>query len=182
MKIVKAFFVMLHIQLILPVATFFLASQLGEKISTAISIIALLSFVLVQILGWICAVYAVKMLFRSKTAELEKAWVLLKIKTIPFYIVNFIVCLFAGMIFTFGTAGMLAILDLVMIFHTCAFIIQSGFFGAANIAILRKKYRNNISVINYLLQFISVLDVIDTIALRHKVKKLQANFTEEKIP
>ncbi len=190
MKIIKAFFVMLHIQLaiqyaIVPLTLFDSELLFNSKILSTLYFVSLiLFFIATQVVGWIAAVTAIKMYLNSETENLDNSWNLLKLKTVPFYILNFIYCIGYCFVLIGASRGMIwfvIIPMLIPIWYTCAFIIQSGFFGTASVAVLRKRFGNNISVINYLLQFIPVLDVIDTIALRHKVKKLQANFTEEKI-
>ena len=166
MKLIKAFFVMLHLQLVLPLALLVIEGVTSEKltvISYITSALGVLFFIAVQVIGWMCAVLAVKMFMQSQTEQLSKAWVLLKIKTVPFYILNFAVFII-----------------IIMIIYTCTFIVQSGFFGAANIILLRRKYgKEQISAIHYLLQFISVLDVISTIILLRKTKKLNAESAEQ---
>ena len=139
-------------------------------------IVALLSFIAVQVVGCICAVSAVKMHMKSKYEALEKSWTLLKLKTIPFYILNFIYGLAYTVALIGASRGMVVLFIfplLIPIWYTCAFIVQSGFFGAANVAMLRKKYGDKISLIHYVLQFVPVLDVISTIILKSKCKKLQ---------
>ncbi len=183
MKIIKAFFVMLHLQLVMPLVLLVIESATSEKltvISYITSALDVLFFIAVQALGWISAVLAVKMFMQSETDQLSKAWVLLKIKTIPFYILNFAVCLMVGFGLALATAGLLSFIIILMIIYTCTFIVQSGFFGAANIILLRRKYgKEQISAIHYFLQFISVLDVISTIILFRKIKKLNAASAEQ---
>ena len=113
---------------------------------------------------------------KSESEALEKSWILLKIKTIPFYVLNFIYGLAYTVTLIGASRGMVVLLIfplLIPIWYTCAFIVQSGFFGAANVAMLRKKYGDNISLIHYVLQFIPVLDVLSTIILKSKCRKLQ---------
>lgn len=184
MKIVKAFFVMLYIQLVLqyciiPVSIFGTDENTGEFKAWAVvfGVLLLISLVAIQVVGWISAVTAVKMYFNSKHEALKKSWELLKFKTIPFYIFNFIYGIIY-MIMIIGASRGLAVIAvipvLVPIWYTCAFIVQSGFFGAANVITMRKKHGDNISVIHYVLQFLPVLDVISTIILKNKCKKLAA--------
>lgn len=183
MKTVKAFFVMLYIQLALqygsfPVLGFGTDEETGETRIWAIIffIVLTISFVAVQIVGCLSAAAAVKMHMKSESEALEKSWTLLKLKTIPFYILNFIYGLVYTVTLIGASRGMVVLLIfplLIPIWYTCAFIVQSGFFGAANVAMLRKKYGDNISLIHYVLQFVPVLDVLSTIILKSKCKKLQ---------
>lgn len=189
MKLVKAFFVMLYIQLALqfgffPVLGFGMDEETGEmKIWATIFLIALvISFVAVQIVGCLSAATAVKMYIKSEYNPLKKSWLLLKLKTIPFYILNFIYDL-AYIVVIIGASRGLAVMAvipiLLPIWYTCAFIVQSGFFGAANIATFRKKHGDKISLIHYFLQFIPVLDVFSTIILIRKLKALNTANTEQ---
>ena len=178
MKIVKAFFVMLYVQLvmqygIIPVAILGMDENTGEfkPWAAVFGVLLLISFVAVQVVGWISAVTAVKMHFNSEHKALKKSWELLKLKTIPFYIFNFIygimyIILIIGA--SRGLAVMAVIPVLLPIWYTCSFIVQSGFFGVANIITIRKKYGDHISVIHYVLQVLPILDVISTIAVLKK--------------
>ena len=189
MKIIKTFFVMLYIQLalqygILPVLGYGTDETTGEtKIWANIFFVVLtISFVAVQVAGCLSAATAVKMYIKSEYDSLKKSWLLLKLKTIPFYILNFIY----GVIYVIvligasrGLAVMAVIPILLPIWYTCAFIVQSGFFGGANVASLRKKYCDSISLIHYVLQFIPVLDVLGTVILLKKTKKINAASAEQ---
>lgn len=189
MKLIKAFFVMLYIQLalqygIIPALGYGTNEATGEmKIWAIIFFVVLaISFIAVQVVGCLSAASAVKMYIRSEYDPLKKSWSLLKLKTIPFYIFNFIY----GLIYTIvligasrGLAVIAVIPILLPIWYTCAFIVQSGFFGAANVAVLRKKYCDSISLIHYVLQFIPVLDVLSTIILLRKTKNLNTASAEQ---
>lgn len=189
MKLVKAFFVMLYIQLALqygffPILGYGTDEETGKMKIWAIVFFAVLaiSFVAVQIVGCLSAAAAVKMYTQSEYNPLKRSWLLLKLKTIPFYILNFIFGL-VYIIFLIGASRGLAVLAvipiLVPIWYTCAFIVQSGFFGAANVAVLRKKHGDSISLIHYVLQFIPILDVISTVFLLRKSRKQKKAVTIE---
>ena len=177
---------MLHIQLaiqyaIVPLTLFDSELLFNSKILSTLYFVSLiLFFIATQVVGWIAAVTAIKMYLNSETENLDNSWKLLKLKTVPFYILNFAVCFMVGFGLTLATAGFLSFIIIIMIIYTCTFIVQSGFFGAANIILLRRKYgKEQISAIHYLLQFISVLDVISTIILLRKTKKLNAASAEQ---
>ena len=62
MKLIKAFFVMLHLQLVLPLALLVIEGVTSEKltvISYITSALGVLFFIAVQVIGWVCAVFAV---------------------------------------------------------------------------------------------------------------------------
>ena len=189
MKLVKSFFVMLYIQLalqygILPALGYGTDEATGEmKIWAIIFFIVLtISFIAVQVVGCLSAATAVKMYIKSEYDPLKKSWLLLKLKTIPFYIFNFIYGLAYTVVLIGASRGLVVMAVIPILFpiwYTCAFIVQSGFFGAANVAVLRKRHGDSISLIHYVLQFIPVLDVISTIILLKKIKKLDAADTEQ---
>lgn len=175
MKLVKTFFVMLYVQLVAPLLSLLFVDFVGEKsqfLAVVSEIFTLVFFAFVQFLGVACAIWAIKMYLNSEKEDLSKAWILLKIKTIPFYLINFVICFVVGISLTVATAGLLVIINIIMIWYTCAFIVQSGFFGAANVAFLRKEYGDRISAIHYVLQFVPVIDVVSTLIVRKKVKTL----------
>ncbi len=189
MKLVKAFFVMLYIQLalqygIIPALGYGTDEATGEtKIWVILFFIVLtISFVAVQVVGCLSAATAVKMYIKSECDSLKKSWLLLKLKTIPFYIFNFIYGVIYVIVLIGASRGLavIAVIPILLpIWYTCAFIVQSGFFGAANVATLRKKHGDGISLIHYILQFIPILDVISTIILLRKTKKLDVTGAEQ---
>ena len=80
---------MLHLQLVLPLALLVIEGVTSEKltvISYITSALGVLFFIAVQVIGWMCAVLAVKMFMQSQTEKLSKAWVLLKITFLDFYL------------------------------------------------------------------------------------------------
>lgn len=180
MKKVKAFFAMLYVQLAVQYSIVFVIS--GESTSEGLFLAMLLLLGAVsgatEILGWIAAVKCITKTLAGATDadEMKKSWFLLKIKTIPFYILNFIYGLAYGILLVGATRGMIwfVILPiLIPIWHTCSFIVQSGFYGVANILMLRKEHKKEFSKIHYILQFIPVFDVFDTIAIRGKMKNIE---------
>lgn len=180
MKMVKAFFVMLYVQLAVQYSIVFVISGESTSEGLFLAMILLLGAVsgATEILGWIAAVKCITKTLAGATDadEMKKSWFLLKIKTIPFYILNFIYGLAYGILLVGATRGMIwfVILPiLIPIWHTCSFIVQSGFYGVANILMLRKEHKKELSIINYVLQFIPVFDVFDTISIRGIMKNTE---------
>ena len=126
----------------------------------------------VQILGWICVGSAVAAYRRNRADRLRKGWKLLKLWSIPFYVVNFIYSLFAWFILVGASRGILFVLVPIPIVITCLMIVQSGCVGICYIMYLRKQPENGgkPSGVHYVLQLLSVLDVISTIVILRKFK------------
>ena len=188
MKLIRAYFVMLYVQVILQLSIVpsikYFPENKSFNLFIFLHVFALISvFCITQILGCLSASLAVKMYWHSEDDKIRKALILLKIKTVPFYLLNLVYGLIYTLFITFVSMGMALVLIvpvMIPIWYTCAFVVQSGFFGAANIILLRRKYgKEQISAIHYLLQFISVLDVISTIILLRKTKKLNAASAEQ---
>ena len=181
---------MLYVQVILQLSIVPSIKYFPENKSFNLFIIlhafALISvFCITQILGCLSAALAVKMYWRNEDGKIRKALILLKIKTIPFYLLNLVYGLIYTLFITFVSMGMALVLIIpvmIPIWYTCAFVVQSGFFGAAAVARLRKTYGDCVSKSNYVLQFIPILDVINTVFLLCKSRKLKNAVTIEENP
>ena len=187
MKLIRAYFVMLYVQVILQLSIVpsikYFPENKSFNLFIFLHVFALISvFCITQVLGCLSALLAVKMYWRSEDDKIRKALILLKIKTVPFYLLNLVYGLIYTLFITFVSMGMALVLIvpvMIPIWYTCAFVVQSGFFGAANVAVLRKKYCDSISLIHYVLQFIPVLDVLGTVILLKKTKKINAASAEQ---
>lgn len=187
MKLIRAYFVMLYVQVILQLSIVpsikYFPENKSFNLFIFLHVFALISvFCITQILGCLSASLAVKMYWHSEDDKIRKALILLKIKTVPFYLLNLVYGLIYTLFITFVSMGMALVLIvpvMIPIWYTCAFVVQSGFFGAAAVARLRKNYGNCISKRNYVLQFIPILDVINTVFLLHTSRKLKKSVTIE---
>ncbi len=124
----------------------------------------------VQITGWVCAGAAVSAYRYNRAERLRSGWRLLKLYTIPFYVLNFLYSLFAWFVLVGASRGIMILLVPIPILITCLMVFQSGCVGICYIMHLRETSEEGRkpSKIHYLLQVLSVLDVISTIFLLHR--------------
>lgn len=135
----------------------------------------------VVIMGWITVIMAFLANKNQKYDALKKAWKLLKLGSIPFYIVNFFYSFFVWFVLVAASRGIFIIFVPIPIILTCTFIFQSGCVSAFYINSLRYNIMmntpnspylyQNISSIHYFLQFIPVADVISTFLILDKCKR-----------
>ena len=181
LKSAKLFFIGLHIHLILSILVIVVLfiDQWGT-LGTSFFGFYLFMIAVVVIIGWIMVIMAALANKKQKYDELKKAWKLLKLGSIPFYIVNFFYSFFVWFVLVAASRGIFIIFVPIPIMLTCTFIFQSGCVSAFYINILRHNMMmnmpaspylyQNISGIHYLLQFIPVLDVISTFLILDKCK------------
>lgn len=99
------------------------------------------------------------------TQKLFKVWKRLKFCTIPFYIISFAAYIILAPI-TFPVSVVFVPLDALL---GEIMIIISGSAGVRSIKEIKKTDRH-ISPVNYVFQFLPVLDVLSTLALKKKTK------------
>ena len=177
-KSAKIFLIGMYIHLLLSIAV---PVSVVFAIDGALNNIELMSLIIffmaevaaVHTIGWIAAVSALVAYKQGKTEQLRKGWKLLKLGSIPFYILNFIYSFLAWVALIGGTRGFMILFVPVPIAVTCLMIAQSGCVGACYIKYLRGQPENNGRPhwIHYAMQFISVLDIISTFIIL-KSKKI----------
>ncbi len=187
MKSAKLFFIGLHIHLILSILVLVMLfiDQWGG-FAILFFWFYLLMIAVVVITGWVTVVMAFLANKDQKYNELKKAWLLLKLGSIPFYIVNFFYSFFVWFILVVASRGIFILLVPIPIILTCTFIYQSGCVSAFYINSLRYKLMvnssvlpysyQNISSIHYLLQFIPILDVISTLVIWNQCKQYNGGY------
>lgn len=100
----------------------------------------------------------------SDVKSAVKMWRIMKLATVPIYVANFLFITTFGMVMFPATV----IIGFASAFLCCSAIVLSGITGTA--AIRKSASENeNISMIHYVLQFIPVLDVTDTLILLRKI-------------
>lgn len=128
----------------------------------------------VQITGWICVAVAAAYC-RHKPDVVRVGWRLLKLWSIPFYLLNFVYSIFVWFILLAASRGMIFFLLPVPLIVTCLMVFQSGCVGNCYLLYLRSLPENGSkpSKIHLLWQLIPVADVISTILLlqRYPIKK-----------
>lgn len=130
----------------------------------------LLMIAVMLIAGWICVGCSVAAYRMGYGEKLRKSIKLLKLCSIPFYLLNFIVSFVYWFFIVAASRGILFFLIPIPIAITCLLIFQTGCVGICYIKHLRKQPENQKkpSGIHYLMQLVSVLDVISTICIFRK--------------
>lgn len=122
-------------------------------------------------------------LFKNKEFDfLRKYMKKIKLRAIPYFILNFIFFFLLFMLFAAATRGiMLAtpfpLLFLIPVFFTYLSVIFTSSYGIGYVAFLYKegKIKTSKLIIHIILQLCFVLDVLDTIILLKKVKENKEN-------
>lgn len=130
----------------------------------------LLEVGVIHILGWISAGFAVCAYRAGEYEKLRQSWKLLKIWSIPFYILNFLYSFIIWGILVGASRGILAIFVPIPVFITCSMVVQSGFYGVCHVMFLRKRpapYQRP-SEVHYAFQVVPLLDTFSTIVLLRK--------------
>lgn len=149
-----------------PVGIFILCMEDGwNAAGVGLLLLYWLETVAVQIIGWVCAAMAVVAYRQEKWEELLKAWKQLKLKTIPFYVVNFLYSFLIWFILVGASRGIMILLVPVPIIYTCTMIVQSGCVGICYIKHLRRHREDGKkpSGIHYVWQLLAVFDIISTV-------------------
>lgn len=177
MKSAKIFLAGMYLHLVLSIGVpigILLFSQDGwNGLSIGLLLFYLAVILAVQIAGWICVVLAAAAYRQKKGDELRKGWKLLKLSSIPFYILNFAYSCLAWMALIGGSRGIMVIFLPIPIFITCLMVFQSGCVGICYVMYLRGQPENGgkPSRIHYLLQLVSVLDIVSTVVLLRAYKE-----------
>lgn len=132
-----------------------------------------LETVAVQVIGWVCAGSAVAAYRKGQWEKLFLGWKLLKLKSIPFFAINFIYGVFVWFILVGASRGILILLVPIPIIYTCTMVFQSGCVGICYIKYLRKHLEDGKRPpgIHYVLQLMAVADVVSTAVILKKYGK-----------
>lgn len=169
----------MYLQLVLsiavPVGILYFSGGGGNATGAGLVVFYLLVFYLlmiaaVQIAGWVCVAVGVVAYRRNNAAELRQSWKLLKLWSIPFYVLNFLWSFLVWFVLVGASRGILFLLVPIPVIITCLMIVQSGCVGICYIMLLRKRYGNQPSGIHYVLQLLSVVDIISTITILKSYK------------
>ncbi|MCI8400032.1 MAG: hypothetical protein HFF90_11660 [Oscillibacter sp.] len=120
--------------------------------------------VLAVVLGWICAVMGFVARHQRHMGRLVSGWRLLKMKTIPFYVLYFV---WSGVVcgaLIISSRGALLPLLLIPAGLVCLFVFQSGCLGLALVHTMRR-HGDGPSLFHYPGQILPVLDVVSTLFL-----------------
>lgn len=138
-----------------------------KRLLPAIADIFLLSLILfvlaVTVITEISAVGKVRRLLKSGDAEKAvKMWKKMKLVSIPFYIINFIICIAFAPI-SFPISVVLIPLDYIL----CRVMIVLS--GIAGIKVIAADKNDKIRPIHYVFQVLPVFDVISVLILRKRI-------------
>ena len=171
MKSAKAFLIGMYVHLILsigvPITIFLIASRGWNAPAIALFSFYLLMVGAVHLLGWISAGLAVSAYYKREYEKIWSGWRLLKLRSIPFYIVNFIYSFLVWFVLIGASRGILVLLAPIPVIVTCSMVVQSGIYGICVILALRKmpEYGGRPTAVHYVLQLMSVLDLISTVVI-----------------
>ena len=130
----------------------------------------LLEVFAVQIIGWVCVGMEVVTYKKEQWERLFQGWTLLKLRSIPFFVINFLYSVVVWFILVGGSRGILILLVPIPVVYTCTLVFQSGCVGICYIKYLRKYLEegNRPSGIHYVLQLLAVADVVSTVVIRKR--------------
>ena len=178
MKSAKVFLWAMYVHLV-----FSIAVPVGIVLSCidegwdAVGIVLVLPYwletVAVQIIGWVCAGLAVVTYRKGQWEKLFLGWKRLKVRSIPFFVINFIYSVLVWFILVGGSRGILILLVPIPIIYTCTLVFQSGCVGICYIKYLRKHLEDSVrpSGIHYVLQLLAVADLVSTAVILKKYGK-----------
>lgn len=175
MKTARIFLAGMYLHLLFSVLVFLgilvYAANGWNKSSVLILILYLLAIGFVQITGWIYVGAALKAYGAGEIEKLKKGWKILKLGSIPFYILNFLYSLFVWFLLVGASRGLFFLLVPIPVFITSIMILQSGIAGVCYVKYLRDNAQEKPSSFHFVFQLLSVLDIISTILLLKKYGK-----------
>lgn len=125
------------------------------------------------VLGWVAVAMAARAGSGQDVQGLWSAWRLLKLWSIPFFVLNFLYSVLAWFIIVAASRGIFFMLLPIPIAITCTLILQTGCVGCVAV----KTFRSRSSLerrpdrVHYLLQLLPVADVISTLVLLRRTKE-----------
>ena len=160
----------MYMHLLASIAAPFMAVSFANKYKAASGWLVILIYVIlifsIQIYGWFCSVNARKLSKQGNISELREAWLLLKLKTIPFYILNYIYSFLAWFVIVAASRGIFILFAWIPFAVTCSFIIQSGIYGYCYLKHVRDEHIMDVNNNQLIIQFVPVLDIFGTLKWR----------------
>ncbi|MCI8946576.1 MAG: hypothetical protein HFI91_05855 [Lachnospiraceae bacterium] len=166
-------YIHLFLSIVVPIGMILLKDRCWSSVGIGLFLGYLLMIGAVHLTGWISAGMAVSAYRSGEWEMLIKGWKLLKLSSIPFYILNFIYSLLAWIMLIGASRGLLIFLVPIPVFLTCSMIVQSGIYGICVVRYLRRTAKcgavsgegRNLSAVHYVLQLVSILDIVSTIMI-----------------
>ena len=133
-----------------------------------------------QLLGWVAVALAARAGGRGETDRVLRAWRLLKLGSVPFFVLNFLYSVAVWFLIVAASRGIFLIFVPIPIAITCFFILETGCVGCVAVKALRRQPPPVPGKVHYFLQLLPVADVVSTLLLLHRQKQRmvpQSRFT-----
>lgn len=166
-------YVHLFLSIAVPAGVLYFCMDGWSAVGVGLLLFYFAMIVAVQVTGWICVGMAVAAYHQNKAEILRSSWKLLKLYSIPFYILNFLYSFLVWFVLVGASRGILIFLVPIPIVITGLMILESGCVGICYLMYLRKQPENNggPAGIHYVMQLLGVLDIISTILILRTYKK-----------
>ena len=174
MRAAKLFLAGMYVQLLFsvaaPVGILYIGWNVGWTVSNIVLLaVYLLVIVLVQVLGWISVAAAVRAANEQDWEQLQSGWRTLKIRSIPFHILNFLWSGFVWFCLITASRGVMTVFVPVPIAVTWLLVVQSGIYGILFIRALRRQ-GERVFRLHTFCQVIPVLDVASTWMMFRRIR------------
>lgn len=133
-----------------------------------------------QLLGWVAVAMAARAGGKGETDRVFRAWRLLKLGSVPFFVLNFLYSVAVWFLIVAASRGIFLIFVPIPIAITCFFILETGCVGCVAVKALRRQPPPVPGKLHYFLQLLPVADVVSTLLLLHRQKQRmipQSRFT-----
>ncbi len=124
------------------------------------------------VLGWVAVAMAARAGSGQDVQGLWSAWRLLKLWSIPFFVLNFLYSVLAWFIIVAASRGIFFMLLPIPIAITCTLILQTGCVAVKNLR-ARSAPETRPDRVHYLLQLLPVADVFSTLVLLRHTKETE---------
>ena len=164
MKSAKLFLAGMYLHLFLSVAVpaVILFAGEWEALGEGLFFFYLVFLFLLQVIGWGTVAMAARAAGRREFDRVIRAWKLLKLGSIPFFVMNFLYSAAVWFLIVAASRGIFAIFLPIPIAITCLLIIETGCVGCFALKVFRRQRPPVPGKVHYLLQFLPVLDVVST--------------------
>lgn len=133
-------------------------------------VVYILEVLVVQVLGWVSAAAAARAAGEQDWDSLQDGWRILKLKSVPFQILNFLWSALAWFCLVKASRGALAVLLPVPILITWAMVFQSGIYGLLIIRALRRQ-GEKVFFLHPLCQILPGVDAISTWVMLRRIRR-----------
>jgi len=176
MKSAKLFLLGMYIHILLSIlvpGTILFFNRTWNRIGIFLFIFYIIMIAVVLVTGGVCVGMAWIAYKNEDDQKLKKSWKLLKLGSIPFFVINFFYSLFMWTIIVAASRGFYALFLPIPIIITYLMIFDCGCVGIFYLMSLHElpENRDKNFLPHYLMQLLPVLDVVDTIIVLLKYKE-----------